>query len=544
MESQNGWVLPLLLAWPAISAILALLTSNERVIKWGSILLSLVPLGLGIYMLASYDFAIGGMQFSYQREWIPALNASIHLGADGLSVPLIFLTTLLSTLSLYYSAGTIRHRVKEYFVMFHLLELSMIGVFVALDYVLFYVFWEISLVPMYLLIGIWGGKNRSYASIKFFIYTLVGSVAMLLAILGTYFATGTFDIIDAAAAQPFLSPDFPPESQLLLTSLAFWGFFLGFAFKVPSFPFHTWLPDAHTEAPTAGSVILAGVLLKLGAYGFLRIILPTYPTASEYWSLWIVALGAIAIVYGAFVCIAQTDFKRLIAYSSVSHMGYVMLGIGAASSVLTPEGVQRAAEFFNLSPEAVQDSAAMALNGATLQMFNHGIITGALFLLVGVIYERAHTRELAKFGGLSSKTPYYYAMMLVAGFASLGLPGLAGFWAEFFTFRGAFALVPYWAAFGAIGIVITAVYILARIIQSIFLGEYDPHKLHHWTTVQGEETDGPTDMVAFEKVTLWPLIAGMFILGIYPPLILDYFNLSALELLQQINGLLTTVALK
>ncbi len=544
MESQNGWVLPLLLAWPAIAAILVLMTSNERLIKWGSILASLLPLGLSIYMLFSYDFAVGGMQFSFQRDWIPALNASIHLGADGLSVPLIFLTALLSTLSLYYSAGTIHHRVKEYFVMFHLLELSMIGVFVALDYVLFYVFWEISLVPMYLLIGIWGGKNRGYASIKFFIYTLIGSVAMLLAILGTYFATGTFDILGAAAAQPFLSPDFPPESQLLLTSLAFWGFFLGFAFKVPSFPFHTWLPDAHTEAPTAGSVILAGVLLKLGAYGFLRIILPTYPTASEYWSLWIVALGAIAIVYGAFVCVAQTDFKRLIAYSSVSHMGYVMLGIGAASSVLTPEGAQRAAEFFNLSPEAVRDSAAMAINGATLQMFNHGIITGALFLLVGVIYERAHTRELAKFGGLSSKTPYYYGMMLVAGFASLGLPGLAGFWAEFFTFRGAFALVPYWAAFGAIGIVITAVYILARILQSIFLGDYDPNKVQHWTTVQGEETEGPTDMVAFEKVTLWPLIAGMFILGVYPPLILDYFNLSALELLQQIEGLLTTVALK
>lgn len=535
MEFLNQWILPIILIWPLVSAVLVLLTSNERTIKWGSIAASLLPLGLSIYMLAAYDFAAGGMQFEVNIPWIESLGASIHLGADGLSVPLIFLTALLSTLSIYYSAFTIRTRVKEYFVMFHLLELSMLGVFVALDYILFYVFWEISLVPMYLLIGIWGGQGRGYASIKFFIYTLVGSVAMLLAILLIYFSTGTFDIIGAAAAQPFA--DLPADRALLFTSLAFWGFFLGFAFKVPSFPFHTWLPDAHTEAPTAGSVILAGVMLKLGAYGFLRIVLPTVPVASEFWSMWIVALGAIAIVYGAFVCVAQTDLKRLIAYSSVSHMGYVMLGIGAASTVLTPEGAARVAETFGLSQEAVLDSAAMALNGATLQMFNHGIITGALFLLVGVIYERAHTREIDRFGGLSTMTPHYYGVMMVAGFASLGLPGLAGFWAEFFTFRGAFALVPYWAAFAAIGIIITAVYILWRIIANLFLGNYDPHKLHHWTTVDGRETDGPTDMVAFEKVTLWPLVIGMFVIGVYPTIVLNYFNGSAMELLLFIQGL-------
>jgi NADH-quinone oxidoreductase subunit M len=525
-----------MLIFPLASAIIMLLTSGERAIKWWSIVLSLVPLALSIYMLSVYDFESGGMQFEMNQPWIESLGASIHLGADGLSVPLLFLTTLLSTLSIYYSAFTIKTRIKEYFVMFHLLELSMLGVFVALDYILFYVFWEISLVPMYLLIGIWGGQGRSYASIKFFIYTLVGSVAMLLAILLVYFSTGTFDIIGAAAAQPFA--DLPPDRALLFTSLAFWGFFLGFAFKVPSFPFHTWLPDAHTEAPTAGSVILAGVLLKLGAYGFLRIVLPTLPTAAEFWAMWVVALGAIAIVYGAFVCVAQTDLKRLIAYSSVSHMGYVMLGIGAASTVLSPEGAARVAENFELSSQQVMDSAAMALNGATLQMFNHGIITGALFLLVGVIYERAHTRDLDKFGGLSTLTPFYYGMMMVAGFASLGLPGLAGFWAEFFTFRGAFALVPYWAAFGAIGIIITAVYILWRIISNLFLGNYDPHKLHHWTTVEGVETDGPTDMVAFEKLTLWPLVIGMFVIGIYPTVVLNYFNGSSLELLAFVQGLL------
>ncbi len=538
MELLNQWALPILLIWPLLTAVLVVLTpgENTRLIKWGSIWASLLPLGLTIYMLAVYDYTAGEMAFVVQVPWVESLNASIHLGVDGLSLPLVFLTALLSTLSIYYSAGVINTRVKEYFVMFHLLELSMIGVFVALDYVLFYVFWEISLVPMYLLIGIWGGKNRNYASIKFFIYTLVGSVAMLLAILLTYFATGTFDIVASIAAQPFR--DLPADRGLLLSSLAFWGFFLGFAFKVPSFPFHTWLPDAHTEAPTAGSVILAGVLLKLGAYGFLRMVLPTFPFASQYWSMWLVALGAIAIVYGAFVCVAQTDLKRLIAYSSVSHMGYVMLGIGAAASVLTAEGAQRAAEMFNVPLEAVYDSAAMALNGATLQMFNHGIITGALFFLVGIIYERAHTRELSHFGGLGTVTPYFYGMMLVAAFASLGLPGLAGFWAEFFTFRGAFALVPLWAAFGTIGIVMTAVYILWRIIQNVFLGEYEPGKVAHWTTVDGREADGPTDMVGFEKVVIWPLVAGMFIIGIYPTILLNYFNGSAQRLIAYLQSLM------
>ena len=509
---------------------------TERAIKIWSIRFSLVPLIVSAALLFAYDRTAGGIQFEIEAPWIPVLNSNFHLGADGLSMPLIFLTALLSTLSIFYSARTIRTRVREYFVMFHLLELSMLGVFVALDYVLFYLFWEVSLVPMYLLIGIWGGQNRSYASIKFFIYTLVGSVAMLLAILLTYFATGTFDIPGAAQAQAFAQLD--DGTRMLLSSLAFWGFFLGFAFKVPSFPFHTWLPDAHTEAPTAGSVILAGVLLKLGAYGFLRIILPTYPEASQFWAPAVIAVGAIAIVYGAFVCVAQGDLKRLIAYSSVSHMGYVMLGIGAASLVLTPAGLEQvAAKFGGVAAADVYDSAAMALNGAALQMFNHGIITGALFLLVGVIYERAHTRDLTRFGGLSAKTPYFYGIMMVTAFASLGLPGLAGFWAEFFTFRGAFAIVPVWAAFGTIGIVMTAVYILWRILQNVFLGEYEPDKIERWTTVDGAQAEGPTDMAVFEKITLWPLVILMVVLGVYPSWLISLFNVSSVELIEFIVNL-------
>ncbi len=484
--------------------ILFIPSEEEKTIKRMAIGISVIPLLLAIYLWFDYNKAAGGFQHFFEADWIPVLNVFYRVGADGLSVPLIFLTALLTTLGLIYSSYVINKRVKEFFLLFLLLEMGMFGVFMSLDLVLFYVFWEIGLVPMYLLIGIWGrSKDRpQYAAIKFFLYTLIGSVGMLLAILALYFFHGTFDI-RALAEVESLFGGIP-----WMATLAFWAFFIAFAIKVPLWPFHTWLPDAHTAAPTAGSVILAGVLLKLGAYGMMRIALPIFPAQFKYFCTTvpiIPILALLSIVYGALVCMAQWDLKRLIAYSSVSHMGYVMLGVAAAAAAY---GV-----------DAWTDAAAMASNGAALQMFNHGIITGGLFFLVGVIYERAHTRDLQSFGGLSKMTPYYYGLFMVTALASLGLPGLAGFWAEFFIFRGAFQIMPVFAAIGIIGIVVTAAYILWKIVQYVFLGDFD---LEKWK----EATHGAklTDVLAFEKVTMWPLVVFMIGFGVYPTPIIEFFN--------------------
>jgi len=501
---MNFPILSLITFFPLLIALMVLIIPKSKLnwIRWVSTVLSLIPLGLSIYIFIVVRADPGTMQFMEKYTWIPAIDVFYRMGVDGLSAVMLVLTALLSTLCYYYSIYTIKDRVKEYYFLFLLLQVGMTGVFVSLDFIFFYVFWEIGLVPMYLLIGVWGGERRIYASIKFFLYTLAGSMAMLLAIIGVYLNTGTFDILEAAALQPF-------AGNFALAAAAFWAFFIGFAIKVPIFPFHTWLPDAHTEAPTTGSVILAGVLLKLGAYGLIRIVLPLFPAPFAFYSYdvpIIPILAVISIVYGALVCMAQWDLKRLIAYSSVSHMGYVTLGISAAAASVA-------------AGAGNETSAIIGLNGASLQLFTHGIITGGLFFLVGMIYDRAHTRQIKDFGGLGAKVPYYYGIMLVTGFASLGLPGLAGFWSEFFVFRGAFAIIPVFAIIGVLGIVFTAAYILWKVVQYVFLGEFDQEKwdaaTHHAEL---------KDMEVFEKVTMWPLVILMVLIGLYPSLIVRLLN--------------------
>ncbi|MDR5693899.1 MAG: NADH-quinone oxidoreductase subunit M [Armatimonadota bacterium] len=486
---------------PLIGAILVLLVPgrNDRLMKQISLAASLVTFLLSIAVWVQYDREAAGMQFVERVTWIPSLGIEYHMGIDGLSLPLVVLTALLSLLSIVYS-WRIDLRPKEYFFLFLLLETGMLGVFVSLDFFLFYVFWEITLVPMYFLIGIWGGPRKEYAAIKFFLYTLVGSLAMLLGILILYFNAEprTFNVLELIRQQPL-------TGKPLLATLAFWGFFLSFAIKVPMWPFHTWLPDAHVEAPTAGSVILAGILLKMGTYGFVRFSLPLFPEVFKEVAYLVAILALLGIVYGALVAMAQTDLKKLVAYSSVTHMGYVMLATAAAAA--------------SLGNPALKQAAATALNGAVMEMIAHGIITGALFMIVGVIYDyRAHTRGVDDFGGLGAKLPVYTGITTLAMLASLGLPGLMGFVAEFLIFLGSFAILPVLTAIGLTGVVITAAFFLWT-IQRIFLGPLNPR----WADL--------TDMEPRELIALGPLAFLMVLFGIYPKPILDVINVAMVGIL-------------
>ncbi|MBI3920597.1 MAG: NADH-quinone oxidoreductase subunit M [Armatimonadetes bacterium] len=514
----SQWLLTLIIFLPLFGAIAILFLPKDKAnpVKWLATIVSFVVLVLCVALFTGFDSTATGMQFDVSAPWIPSIGVSYHLGVDGLSMPLIALTGLLTFISVLYS-WIINERPKEYFAFFLLLETGMMGTFCALDFFLFYTFWEISLVPMYFLIGIWGGPRREYAAIKFFLYTLVGSVAMLLAILALYFnytdpVTGkhTFDILTLIAAQhakPLLG---------LAATLSFWAFYLAFAIKVPAFPFHTWLPDAHVEAPTAGSVILAGVLLKMGTYGLVRFNLALFPLQSAEFA-WVIALvGIIAIIYGSMVAMAQSDLKKLVAYSSVGHMGFVMLGIAAAAAPIVPDS--------QATREILINAKVTALNGATLQMVNHGLITGALFLLVGVLYERTHHRNIDGFGGLWKRVPVYGAMLVYISLASLGLPGLSGFVGEFLALLGSFAIFKLGTALSVIGIVVTAAYFL-WMLQRILLGPLN------------ERYKDLLDMNAVEKWCLAPLMLLIFILGIYPAPVLDPVNTAMNHLVRDVMGL-------
>ena len=497
-------MLSLIIFLPLVGGIIILFTSktNETLLKGIALGASLASFVLSLFMTALFKIG-GGFQFLELGNWIPSLGIHYHLGVDGLSLPLIVLTALLSLLSVAYS-WRIELRLKEYLFLFLLLETGMLGVFAALDFFLFYIFWEITLVPMYFLIGIWGGPRREYAAIKFFLYTLVGSLAMLLAILVMYFNAQphTFNMLTLIEQQPL-------AAKPVLAALAFWGFFLSFAIKVPMWPFHTWLPDAHVEAPTAGSVILAGVLLKMGTYGFVRVSLPMLPEAFRIYAPAVAVLALLGIVYGALVAMAQTDLKKLVAYSSVNHMGYVMLGVASAAAAA------------GIPEKAV--AAATALNGAVFEMVAHGIITGALFLIVGVLYDfRAHIRGVDEFGGLGARLPIYTGITMVAMLASLGLPGLMGFVAEFFIFVGSFGIFPYLTVVAVTGVIFTAAMFLWT-IQRIFLGPFN------------ERWAGLPDMDTREKISLVPLAVLMVIFGLYPRPLLDVINAAMTTLVGMVR---------
>lgn len=481
-------ILSIILFTPLVGALVLLFVprENKDAIRWianifalGGFLISLplIPWFWALRFEPGFKFIEGTA-----NNWIPSIGAGYVLGIDGISFLLIMLTTLLGWISILSSWTAIENRVKEYYIWFLVLQTGMLGVFMALDFFLFFVFWEAMLVPMYLLIGIWGGPRKLYAAIKFFLYTLAGSVLMLLGILFLYFhhhaVTGiyTFSLTSLYDTAPRIYSDYGPYGATLL----FLAFFFAFAIKVPMFPFHTWLPDAHVEAPTAGSVILAGVLLKMGTYGFIRFSLPFFPDVLTHTKVrsWMIALSIIAILYGALVSLMQKDMKKLVAYSSVSHLGFCTLGIFA----LTPLG----------------------LTGSVLQQINHGISTGALFLIVGILYERRHTREIAEYGGISNVMPIYATITMIMFLSSMGLPLLNGFVGEFTILQGTFAANWKWVAWSVPGVILAAAYLL-WLYQRVFFGQ-----------VTNPKNEKLKDLTPREVLTFAPLVIMAFWIGLFP----------------------------
>jgi len=494
MLFSDNHILSTILFTPIVGGILMLFIPRERadLHRWMGNIFGFLGLAASLPLIGRFNWHEGAHQFQFVQDlsWIPSIGARYTVGIDGLSFLMVMLTTILGAISILSSWSAIQKRQKEYYILFLLLQTGMLGVFMSLDFVLFYVFWEVMLVPMYFLIGVWGSDRRLYAAIKFFLYTLAGSVLMLLAILAIYFNAHTFSI-KAILESP--TPMFAVQLQRWL----FWGFFFAFAIKVPMFPFHTWLPDAHTEAPTAGSVILAGVLLKMGTYGFLRFSLPMLPDATNQYRGIMIALSLIAIIYGALVCMMQKDMKKLIAYSSVSHMGFCTLGIFA----LTPLGLQ----------------------GSIIQQINHGISTGALFLIVGVLYERRHTRLISEFGGLSTPMPNFAAVYMIVTLSSLGMPLLNGFIGEFTILRGAFEVRWQWAAWGVFGVVLGAAYLL-WLYQRVMFGN-----------VTNPANEHLPDLNWREYATLVPLIVFAFWIGIYPKPFFEVVKAPVDQIVQRVN---------
>ena len=492
LENQ---ILTLLVFLPTAGAVLLLLLpeSRPRIVLGAAFAISFVELLVSLPLWARFDENIPGFQFLERAEWIPALGISYTLGIDGISLLLLLLTTFLTPISLLFSLTHVTKSVRGFSMAFLVLETGIIGSLVALDLALFYVFWEVMLVPMYFIIGIWGGANRIYAAMKFFLFTMAGSLLMFLAIL--YLAarhramTGEWSFL----LTDLYGLSLEPSTQALL----FGAFALTFAIKVPVFPLHTWLPDAHTEAPTAGSIILAGVLLKLGVYGYLRFAIPLFPEAALAAAPWLGLLGIVGVIYGAFVAYAQKDMKRLVAYSSVSHLGLVVIGVGAFTTT--------------------------ALTGAVLQMINHGLSTGALFLLVGVLYERRHSREITAFGGIAGVMPVTTALFVIATLSSIGLPGLNGFVGEFLILLGTWTSPHrWWAVAAATGVVLSAVYMLS-LVQRVF-----------WGPIEQEENRLLPEIRKSELLAAAALVVAMIWIGVRPNDVLDKLRPS-IQALQHLS---------
>ncbi len=484
-----------LIVLPLVGSLLLIFINRnqEELIKMTALMVSLIEFILSLPLYLSFDKSTAQMQFREEYLWIPKWGIKYSLGVDGISAPFIILSSLLTILCILVSWREINKKIKEFYIAILVTHTAMIGVFMSLDTFLFYIFWEAMLIPMYLIVGVWGGPRRIYSAIKFFLYTFIGSLFMLVGIIFLFLYTGTSDMLK------LMNNIYPYNMQIWL----FLAFFVAFAVKVPMWPVHTWLPDAHTEAPTAGSVILAGILIKMGAYGFLRFNLPMFPDATIAFKPLMLILSVIAIIYGALICLVQSDLKRLIAYSSVSHMGFVTLGIFA----LNHQGIQ----------------------GGLIQMINHGIVTGALFLCVGIIYQRTHTRQIADYGGVATVMPLYSAFFMLFTLASIGLPGTNGFIGEFLILYGAFKAQKIMGILGATALIIGAAYML-WLYQRVFFEKTSNYVLEH-IRYYG-------DLNVREMVILIPLAILVIWIGFYPGTFLGIMDISVRELLIHINTLL------
>ena len=496
----SGHILSVLIWLPIVGgfAVMAVGNDNPSMARWASLLVSIAAFAASVPLYTEFDPHTAAMQFVERSAWIPSVNAHFALGIDGIAMPLILLTTFTTVLVVIAGWGSVQKRVAQYLGAFLILEGAMIGVFCALDALLFYVFWEVMLIPMFIIIGVWGGPRRVYASIKFFLYTFLGSLLMLVALIYLHLKSGSYDLADFQRL----------PLGLTAQTLIFLAFFAAFAVKVPMWPVHTWLPDAHVEAPTGGSVILAAIMLKMGGYGFLRLSLPIAPDASRELSWLIIALSLIAVVYIGFVALAQKDMKKLIAYSSIAHMGFVTLGAFVGYKIFAHTGSQT--------------GIGMALDGSVVQMISHGLISGALFLCVGVMYDRVHSRDIDAYGGVVNTMPIFASFMVLFALANAGLPGTSGFVGEFLVILASFKGNVWYAFFAAVTLILGAAYTLWLVKRVIF------------GPIANDKVAALKDIDGREFLVLGLLAVAVLLVGLWPAPLLDVMHASTQHLTQQL----------